>query len=198
MISDDMRVAAKSIAEQVASSMRGLSKNLPSEAVYAFALVVADDFATVCKAVNTESHFRASAGGSVSRWQPTEWLDSGMDLDFDELSEWLGDPTFQLDPELEKLRPVKQAAWLVALVEAMRLARAAGHLSWGRSEVFAFCTVQDSELAAWYALESARLVNPPELMERVGPEFAEAWVDWESDEGVAVRSAFEVARTSLR
>lgn len=198
MTAEDIRAAAESVAEQVAASMRGLTERLSSESVTAFALVVADDFATVCKAVDTEARHRASGGGPAARWQPAEWLDSGMELDVDVLLERLGDPTFQVDPELERERPARQAAWLAALVEGLRLARAAGHLDAGGSPVFAFCTVQDSGLAAWCALESARLANAPEIWERVGREFAEGWAGWESDaEAVAVRTAYEAIRGSL-
>jgi hypothetical protein len=61
--------------------------------------------------------------------------------------------------------------------------------------VLTFCTVQGSGLAAWCALESARLVNPPELMQQVEREFADGWAGWETDEEAdAVRAAFESAR----
>jgi hypothetical protein len=196
MTAEDFRAAAESVAAQIAASMRGLAANLPSESVYTFALVVADDFATACKAVNTEAHHRASAGGSVRRWQPTEWFENGMELDVGVLLERLGDPTFQVDPELERRRPATQAAWLAAMFEGLRLASAAGHLIWSGLPVLAFCTVQDSGLAAWCALESVRLVNPPDLLQQVEREFADGWAGWEADEEAdAVRAAFEAARS---
>lgn len=198
MTEDDIRAAAESVAEQIAFTMGRLAENWRSETLYAFALVVQDDFAMVYKAANTEGQFQSSSGGAASRWEPNGWLGTGMELTIDLLNERLGDPTFQVDPALEKLRPAKQAAWLIALFEGLRLAHASGHLSWGGTPIFAFCTVQGSGLTAWCALESARLVNPPELLERHGAEFADAWAGWESDEeATAVQAAYEEARASL-
>ena len=197
MTTEDINLAAESVAEQIAASMKGLARNLGTKAVYVIALVVSDDFATVCKAVNTEEHYLASEGGSVSRWQPTEWLENGMDLDVDVLNERLGEPTYQTDPELTKSRPTKQAVWLIALIDGLRLARTAGHLNWAGLPIVAFCTIQDSGLAKWCALESARLVNPADLMEKISKDFADGWAGWDSDEESAdVQAAYDAIRRS--
>ena len=190
-----IQTASRSVAEQIALSMSGLTQKRASEQVYAFALVVADDFASVAKAANTEGHYRRSPGGPVNRWLPSEWFATGMDLEIDHLNELLGDPTFQADPELEKQRPATQAVWLKPLVESLRIAREAGHLTWGGRSVAAFCTVEDSGLAGWFALESARLANPPDLLKMFEAELSEAWAGWESDEESArVRAAYDALR----
>ncbi|MGL4465451.1 MAG: hypothetical protein ACRDD1_00390 [Planctomycetia bacterium] len=142
------------VAEQIALSMRGLAGNQAVEEVYVFALVVSDDFAGVCKAANTVKHFRGSSGGVECRWQPAEWFATGMEIEIDRLNELLGDPTFQIDPTLEKQRPANQAVWL--------------------------------------AVESARLVNPPDLLKTYEAELIEAWAVWESDnESNAVLAAYD-------
>jgi hypothetical protein len=184
---DDIREAAQSVADQIGTSMRGLRSSFGPGAIYAFALVVQDDFATVYKFSNTVGHFEDSDGGPESRWEPAEWVATGMELDQRVLFDKLGDPTFQTDASLEAQRPHKQALWLAALVEGLILAHSAGHLE----GVFAFCTVQDSGLIPWLTVESAKLANSPEQFAEVGEEFTEVWEAWESDEEAeAVEAAF--------
>jgi hypothetical protein len=133
---EDIREAARSVADQIGTSMRGLQSNFGPDAVYAFALVVQDDFATVYKYANTEGHFNDSDGGPEARWEPAERAATGMELDHHVLFDKLSDPTSQTDAALEAQRPHKQALWLAALVEGLILARSAGHLE----GVFALCT----------------------------------------------------------
>lgn len=172
--------------------MRGLARKQASEDVYVFALEIADDFAAVFKAANTESHYQRSGGGAASRWQPSGWFATGMEIEIELLNELLVDPTFQRDPGRQAERPRHQAVWLKVMVDGLRLAREAGHLRWAGRPIAAFCTVQDSGLSGWMAFESARRLNPPELWELIRAEFTEAWADWQSDDAAdEVRAAFE-------
>lgn len=183
--------AAKYVAEQIGFSMRGLANKYGAEEIYVFAIEVAGDFAAVFKAANTEGHYDRSTGGAASRWQPSEWFANGMDIDIAPLNELLNDPTFQPEPEKDKQRPKHQAEWLKVMLEGLRMAREAGHLQWAGRPIVAFCTVQDSGLAGWFACESARLVNPPGLWNHIKAEFVEAWEGWEiDDEADKVRAAF--------
>lgn len=184
--------AANYFAEQIRMSMQGLAAGHSSEEFYVFALEVADDFAAVFNAANTEAHFHRSSGGASSRWQPSQWVASGMDIDIEPLNELLDDPTYQPDPEKDKLRPMKQAMWLKAMVKGLQIAREEGELQWSGRPIAAFCSVQDSGLTGWFALESASSVNPPDLWKHIEGDFAKAWEGWETDdEALKVRLAFE-------
>ncbi|MFO0876107.1 MAG: DUF4303 domain-containing protein [Gemmataceae bacterium] len=191
-----LRAAALSISQQVAATLGNLGHHQPHEQLYVFALVVSDDFATVCQAANSESHFARSSGGAVARWQPAEWFATGMELDVTPLMDRLGDPTYQRDPALARERPAKQAAWLAALVEGLEIARNKGHLTWGDQPLATFCTVQDSDLGPWLARTSARLLNPPDLFPLIEAELAEAWAGWDppGDESAQVQEAFNALR----
>jgi hypothetical protein len=196
MLASAILDASKYVAEQVALSMRGLSASQASEQIYAFAIEIADDFAAVFKAANTERHFQNSARDPASRWQPSEWCFCGMDLHIGPLNDLLDDPTYQPDPAKDQLRPKNQAIWLKVMIEGLRMAREAGHLQWAGQSIVAFCVVQNSGLARWFASESARLVNPPELLATFEVELTAAWKDWESDaESDKVRAAYESLRT---
>lgn len=184
--------AATYVAEQIGLSMQGLARKQASEEIYVFAIEIADDFAAIFKAANTEAHYQRSPGGPESRWQPSQWFASGMDIELEPLNELLDDPTYQTDSEKDKQRPAIQAVWLKVMVEGLRMAREAGHLQWSGQPIVAFCTVQDSGIAGWLPWESARLVNPPGLWANIETEFAEAWQDWQTDdEADKIRTVYE-------
>ncbi len=172
--------------------MSGLAKKQASEDIYVFALEIADDFAAVFKAAITEAHYQRSDGRAASRWQPSEWFATGMEIEIEPLNELLVDPTFQQDPERQAERPSHQSGVAQGDVEGLQLAREAVQLQWAGRPIVAFCTVQDSGLSGWLACESAQRLNPPELWERIRSEFTEAWQDWQSDDAAdEVRAAFE-------
>lgn len=184
--------AADDIAGQVVANMRGLRANLdPGEGVYAYALVVPDDFCSVMGYANTTQHLAATAGRPLDKWYFAQWLTQGMDLRTDVLTNLLGDATFQNDRELQHSR---QASWLMALVEGLRAARARGGLEWAGRPVAAFCSVIDSSDAMWVERETARLINPPDLLVTFEGELVAASASWygtADPEPSLLRSAFD-------
>lgn len=197
MVDPKFDAAAENVAEQVAESMRGLRAKLgQSDSAYVFALVVSDDFASVSKCANTVKHLAASPGRAIDKWQFAQWFATGMDLDLDVLLDSLGDPTYQRDPELAKLQPGIQAAWLHVLIDGLRRARARGDLSWDDQQVIAFCSVIDSDDAVWVERESARLLNPAELLATFEEELISVSAGYDADGSASspVRMAFDEQR----
>ena len=94
----------------------------------------------------------------------------------DVLLEALGEATFQDDKDLQNHR---RGVWLVALMEGLRLARERGGLNWDGKPVVAFCSVIDSNDAPWVERETAKRVNPPELLVTFEAGFAAASAGYE-------------------
>lgn len=162
--------AAEDVAEQVAASLKRLKAFKPDDVVYAYALVVPDDFSSVAGYVNT-TRFLASRPEQNNRyrWYFANWSGVATDVQMGVLLDALGDATFQDDRDLQNAR---QASWLVALAEALRRVRARGELVWDGKPVAAFCSVIDSTDAPWVERESARMANPPELLATFEEELA--------------------------
>lgn len=177
-----IQTVAMSVAEQNAESMSGLARKQSTEQLYVFALVVADDFATVSKATNSESYFQKSEKSVYHRWGPSQWFATGMEIDTSELIDLLGDPTYQIEPKSQLDTSRCRAAWLASLVEGLRVARKSGHLNWFGKPMLAFVTVEDCGLAGWLAIESARMLNSQDAFELVESTFTKAWDGWDSDE----------------
>lgn len=165
--------AAEDVAQQVGDGLQRLRDRLdPAEVVYVYALVVPDDFASVSGYGNTASWLAKRKGTPTDKWQFAEWFGVITDIQTGVLLETLGDATFQDDRDLQHTR---QASWLLAMAEGLKLARARGTLDWRGQPITAFCSVIDSYDAVWVERETARMINPPELFAAVEPELAAAW-----------------------
>jgi hypothetical protein len=151
--------------------MDGLRKHLADDqVVYVYALVATDDFSNVAGYANTTKHFRESDGRALDQWYFAQWSATGMDIDATVLEELLGDPTDD-DPEI-------QAAWLHALTEGLKMARAQDGLKFRGNGVVTFCSMIDSKNAVWVEQRTARLTNPPDLLKACEAGLKAAAEEW--------------------
>ncbi|MGH7200985.1 MAG: DUF4303 domain-containing protein, partial [Planctomycetaceae bacterium] len=155
-------------------------------------------------AANTESHLAerlaedeelSDGQRNLYKWYYAEWDAADMALETESLTELLGDAGFDDDEELQAAR---QAAWLWAMTEGLRLAREQGALTWNGKPVAAFCTMTDSGDAIWLERVTARHVNPPALFSTIEPELESAVQEWYGTseiEPTPLQLAFEQLRS---
>jgi hypothetical protein len=191
----EIESASRELAKAIVECMAGLKKNMdPGLKVYAAVLVVLDDFSDIQLYANTDQHLAETEGTDTDRWYFGEFWSEGMPIDFDALTNHLGEvDDWDEDEEPEKSNAVD---WLAAMTKAMREARDQGAFTFDGQEAIIYCSMVDSLNAIWLEDLSARFLNTPDAYAAAAPGIKSASSDWYqsgSDEG---SSAFRVAYES--
>ena len=147
-MSTEIENAAKKLSAQIVECMSDLRPTYASgEHVYVVALVILDDFSDLQAYANTDEHFAEAEGTDSDRWCFGEFESEGMPIEFDCLTEHLGEvDEWDDDEEPEKSNAVD---WLEAMTCAMQLARANGAFRFDGKEAVIYCSMVDSLNAIW-------------------------------------------------
>lgn len=190
-----VEAASKELGKVIVDSMIGLQKNVdPGSKVYAVVLVVRDDFSDIQLYANTDQHLAKTKGTETDRWYFGEFWSEGMPLDFDALTNHLGEvEDWGEDEEPEKSNAVD---WLDAMTHAMRHAKDQGAFNIDGREATIYCSMVDSLNAIWLEDLSARFLNTPDAYKAAAPGIKSASSDWYQSGGNEGSSAFRAAYES--
>lgn len=184
--------AANQLANAIVECMTQLRDSVDEGAhVYAVALVVLDDFSDIQAYANTDQHFAETDGSDTDRWYFGEFWSEGMPVEFDALTEILGEvDEWDEDEEPEKSNAVD---WLSAMTFAMRIARNQGAFNFDGAEATIYCSMVDSLNAIWLEDLSAQFLNDAEAYATASPGMKAASADWYQSDGDEGSSAFRAA-----
>jgi hypothetical protein len=121
---------------------------------------------------------------NIYRWNPPEWAHHG-----DGIEEFRAlDPLIWRDDDFEEDDPVgflaSQARFYGCMILALRDLDGEGFFGGGerRAAVTLFCDIVEPPEKYWFALESARLLNPPSVFDA----FSRQWLGWLGHEEKAI------------
>ncbi len=188
-----IEAAAQKLANQIVEIMTGLREAIdPGAHVYAVALVVLDDFSDLQLYANTDQHLAETGGADTDRWYFGEFWSEGMPVEFDALTEHLG----EVEDAEDEPEHGNALDWLVAMTHAMRQARNQGAFQFDGTEATIYCSMVDSLNAIWLEDLSARFLNDPEIYAQAAPGIKAASSDWYQSAGDEGSSAFRAAYES--
>lgn len=161
----------------------------PGEHVYAVALVILDDFSDLQAYANTDQHFAETEGRDLDRWYFGEFESEGMPVEFECLTEHLGEVS-DGDQGIDD-----KANWLAAMTLAMQRAKADGVFKFDDEQAMLFCSIVDSYDAIWLEDLTARKLNSPAKYAAAANGIRNAAKEWYQADGdrgsAAIRSAYE-------
>lgn len=189
MSNDNIESAANDLAKEIQSVIREAYS--PDEQVYVVALVILDDFSDLQLFANTEDYYADSEETAVDRWYFPQFESEGMGLDFDSLTDELGEVE-DSDEEPENGNAVD---WLLAMTRAMQIAKKEGAFQFGGNEAIIYCSMVDSLNAIWIEDLTAKFLNNPHQYEEASKGLkavAEEWFGADEEENFPeFRKAFE-------
>jgi hypothetical protein len=185
----EIESASKELGKAIVACMVGLRERLdPGSKVYAVVLVVLDDFNDLQLYANTDRHLAETDGTNTNRWYFGEFWSEGMSVDFDALTNHLGEvEDWDEDEEPERSNAVD---WLAAMTHAMRHARDQGAFTFDGQEATIYCSMVDSLNAIWLEDLSARFLNTQDAYAAAAPGIKAAALDWYRPDGKEGSSAF--------
>lgn len=204
----DFRLVRREMKEAARRAFAQLRSQHPDEHFYAFALCADSDAQHICPSANTEEGYRRCLGryessrarteaslarsgmtyedhSNIYRWNLPEWAYHG-----DGVEEFRAlDPLIWHDDDFEEDDPVGFLTFQTRLYGCMILALkdldGEGFFGEGvrRTAVTLFCDIVEPPEKYWFALESARLLNPPSVFDAFSPQWL-AWLGPEEKEVV--------------
>ena len=188
-----IEAAAQELANEIVEIMAGLREAVdPGAHVYAVVLAVLDDFSDLQVYANTDQHLAETGGTETDRWYFGEFWSEGMPVEFDALTEHLGEVE-DAEDEPEQGNAID---WLAAMTHAMRQARTRGAFNFDGKEATVYCSMVDSLNAIWLEDLSARFLNDPDTYAAAAPGIKAASSDWYQSAGDQGSSAFRAAYES--
>jgi hypothetical protein len=185
-----IEAAAQQLANEIVELMAGLREAVePGAHVYVVALVVLDDFSDLQIYANTDQHLAESGGTDTDRWYFGQFWSEGMPVDFDALTEQLG----EVEDAEEQPEQGNAVDWLLAMTHAMRRARTQGAFNFDGKEATVYCSMVDSLNAIWLEDLSAKFLNDPDTYAAAAPGIKAASSDWYQSDGEEDSSAFRLA-----
>jgi hypothetical protein len=146
------------LSGQIAETIITVRKHNPEiTGFYALCLQVADDFCGLTMFLNTREHLAKTGDDASHRWEWNGYWSEGIPLEIEALIELHGEvDDFDDEPEND-VGP----DWLATITAAMIDARKRGDLKMDGSDLFAFCSLSDSDHSPWLEYETAKLLNAP-------------------------------------
>jgi hypothetical protein len=139
----NIEIAAKELSTAIVACMTELRPSLENDAhIYAVVLVALDDFSDIQVYANTDQHLATTDGTDTDRWYFGEFWSEGMPVEFDALTDHLGEvEDWDEDEEPENSNAVD---WLAAMTLAMQKAQSQGAFTFDGKEATIFCSIVDS------------------------------------------------------
>lgn len=150
-------LCADNVSRQVADAILGVKARNPTVTGYYVAcLQVADDFSGMTLFLNTLEHLEKQGNHLALKWEWNSFWSEGIPLDPAPLVESIGEVRdFDEEPEKD-VGP----QWLATITAAMIQVRKMGGFTIDDCEMFAFCSLSDSDHSPWLEYETAKLLNP--------------------------------------
>ncbi len=195
MNNSNIELAAEELSTAIVACMTELRQSLESGAhIYAVVLVALDDFSDIQAYANTDQHLATTDGTDTDRWYFGEFWSEGMPVEFDALTDHLGEvEDWDEDEEPENSNAVD---WLAAMTLAMQKAQSQGAFTFDGKEATIYCSIVDSLNAIWLEDVSAHFLNQAEAYAADAPGIKAASSDWYQSGSDQGSSAFRAAYDS--
>ena len=175
----DFNVARKLLAEAVRTSVSICSQQYSDQSLYAFAIVISNDFSSMMFWASTRELLaeRLSNPDLICGKEMATLYFGNFD-DEDVTSVEVSDAEKVLNQPALYEEVTYQASYLWACTQALRDAQVAGAFANHQPHVTAFCTMIDDWNAIWLEQQSAKFANEPDVYAAFDPEQKRACKEW--------------------